>query len=275
MKEIKSIDSTSIKPLANVEETQIILQRHCNYNKEYGGLVEESKNNQEIIVESFLTLLKNIDNVENTYFLFTASPAMIASNDFQRCIATTDIALAKVTEYFNKIGFVNNVINVNSNLNYQDKVKKTSNLSEPKMFTDDTGYLEFLKNLSGGLNQDFWINFEEDIYKEERENMQAEGPDEIVARAERYIEILQRYASYFHLQHPNSRLIIWCGTHYDLISPFVKQDIFNLPKDSYLPVDNCGGISLIIDEKNNIYADVNSESFLVAFQYNQQHHRHF
>ena len=100
------------------------------------------------------------------------------------------------------------------------------------MFTDKKGYFEFLREKNQGINSQFWIDFEEDIYKVEREKLNAEGPDEIVSRGVHYINVLQEFSNYFHIKKPNSKLIVWCGTHYDFISPFAKQTIFGYEKST-------------------------------------------
>ena len=52
------VDSTSIRPLINENESQIIFQRHCNYDRTNGGLIPESVEYQCSIVTSFINELK-------------------------------------------------------------------------------------------------------------------------------------------------------------------------------------------------------------------------
>ena len=59
------VDSTSIKPLINENESQIIFQRHCNYDRTNGGLISESVDYQCSIVASFINELKR--KLENHY----------------------------------------------------------------------------------------------------------------------------------------------------------------------------------------------------------------
>lgn len=125
------------------------------------------------------------------------------------------------------------------------------------------------------MNLDFWIDFEEDLSKQKREQFGSEGPDEIVQRGIHYINILERYAEFFHMKYPNSKLIIWNGTHYDLISPLVKQRVLNWEKSDYVGVENCGGISLIVDESSNIMANVNGTLYPFDSQYKKPLQQHF
>lgn len=264
-----TINSLSITPLIKENETQIVLQRHCNYDKKNGCLLSESIECQTSIVASFIETLKsnfNHDELKHTYFLFDSSNTT-ANNNFKRCVLTTNIAMDMIKEFFeeNKIP-LNHIMNLNIDSNYHNRVRENTYLTEPKMFTDFTGYVEYLKEKHHGINLDFWIDFEEDLSKEKRQELGSEGPDEIVERGMKYIYILKRYSTYFHLKFPNSRLVIWSGTHYDLISPFAKQKILNYEKSDIVEVDYCGGISLLIDNYENITVNMNGTNYPFDFQ---------
>lgn len=274
MKEKMTITATAITQIPNQFETQIILQRHCNYDKLTGNLLDSSIEKQERVVLQFL---KNLEyqNLENIYFLFVSSNTWNAHGENQRCVATTNIAMYLIQSFLESSGIhKNHIINLNEQLNYAMQVKQTDKFAEPSMFTDKKGYIEFLKEKNNGINQQFWIDFEEDKYKSEREELNAEGPDEIVARGVHYINVIERFSNYFHIKKPNSKLIVWCGTHYDLISPLAKQTIFGYEKSDIINVDYCGGISYEIDKSNNIIANVNGHYYPVNFEDIKQHHRH-
>lgn len=272
-----TINSRSVVPLVGLNQTQIILQRHCNYDRNSGGLVAESEQIQSQISDSFLTsLVQNLtaEELNNTYFLFVASPTMSKGN-FNRCIETTNIPFFQVRSVFNDLNISeSHIMNLNADSHY-DGIHKSKDLAEPMMFTDNSGYLEFLKQQNEGINLNFWIDFEEDKYKEKRQELGAEGPDEIVGRGIHFIGVLQRYSQLFHKKHENSRLIIWCGTHYDLLSPLAKQTILGYDKEDAVAVDYCGGISLLIDENNEIVANLNGEYVPICFPDSVQRRRHF
>ncbi len=269
-----TIDSSSIAPLISQNQTQLIFQRHCNYDRMNGGLHEDSIDVQKAVVNAFLANLP-LDSLNETYFLFTASNT-VSNPNFKRCVETTKIAMDMTKSFLqDKHLPASHIINLNASSNYKQSIHESSKLTEPKMLTDNTGYAEFLQEKHNGMNIDFWIDFEEDLSKEKREELNAEGPDQIVDRSLRYIFALQRYASLFHLQYPHSRLIIWNGTHYDLISPLVKQRILNWPKSSIVNVDYCGGISLILEDYNEIIASVNGHTYPFDSQYKEQLHPHF
>ncbi len=268
-----AVDTTAIYPMADIDETQIILQRHCNYDRDKGNLVEESIIDQKKVVIGYLSDLEKQD-LANTYFLFIASNTMNKGQQ-KRAVDTIHIAMKETESFLLNNGISkSHILNLDECLNYQGEVKQTAKLSEPKMLTQKDGYLEFLKEKNVGMNLQFWIDFEEDKYKEIREQLGAEGPDEIVERGVFYVQTIQRYAEDFHLKFPHSKLIVWCGTHYDLISPFVKQKIFNLDKSAAVFVEYCGGISLKIDSSNNIIANVNGSDYPIGFEDSKQLRRH-
>ena len=272
------VDSSSIRSLINKNETQIIFQRHCDYDRSNGGLTSKSSDEQHLIVTFFINELKRtltLEELRNTYFLFDSSNT-ISSGDFKRCVETTNIAMNVIREFLlNNDIPLSHIINLNKDLNYNSSVRENSNLTEPKMFTDSTGYLEYLKEKHNGINKDFWVDFESDLSKEKRLELNSEGPDEIVDRVVRYVNVLQRYAKYFHSKFPNSRLIIWEGTHYDLISPLVKQKVLGYDKSDIVDVEYCGGISFLIDESDNIIVTINGISYPFDSQYSKQRRRHF
>lgn len=268
------VNSSSIIPMVSEGETQLVFQRHCSYDRNNGNLVLESVNYQKSIILSFINNL-DIEDLQNTYFLFTSSNTT-SSIDFKRCVETTNIAMDLIKQFLEQNHVSSShIMNLNENSNYNDRVRESRELTEPQMFTDSTGYFEYLKEKHNGINTEFWIDFEEDLSKEKREQLNSEGPDQIVERADHYVNMLQRYASYFHNRHKKSKLIVWCGTHYDLISPLVKQKILHCEKSDIVKVDYCGGISLVINDSNEVIANVNGVNYPFDFQENKQLHRHF
>jgi len=272
MKDNIKITSSAITPISDNFLTQIILQRHCNYDKSNGTLMESSIKDQGKIVSEFL---KSLEDTENVYFLFVSSDTVNVNSEYKRCVDTINIAMYFVQSFLKSKGISkNHIINLNESLNYDLKVKQTNKFAEPSMFSVNKGYLEFLKVKNNGMNLHFWIDFEEDRYQLERKELNAEGPDEIVERGVHYINVIQKFSNYFHKKNPNSKLIVWCGTHYDLISPLAKQTIFGYEKSDVINVDYCGGISFEIDQSNTIIAKVNGLYYPVDFEDIKQLHRH-
>lgn len=272
------LDATALTPQIAENQTQIIMQRHCDYDKEDGVLTEESISRQKSILNQFISELRNRytkEELQNTYFLFSSSNTSSKGN-LKRALETTNIAMEMISEFLRDMEIpLGHIANLDQNGNYNSQVHEDRHLTEPKMFTDTSGYADYLKDKHGGINKEFWIDFEGDLSKEKREELGAEGPDEIVNRAVRYVKVLERYSIYFHKKNPNSRLIIWNGTHYDILSPFVKQKILNYDKTDIVQVENCGGLSIIVDEEGKEFVNANGTIYPIDLQYNPQLRLHF
>ena len=223
-----TITDLAITPQINSNETQIIFQRHCNYDRSLGDLLPKSKKIQKELVKGYISNLDRKD-LENTYFLFTSSTDQ--NKEFNRCLETTNIAMEIIKKLYQKKNLsLNHVINLGPTSTYKTKIHKSKDLEE---------------------------------------KLSDEGKEQIADRAIHYINVLQKYAYYFHIKHPNSKLIIWNGTNYDFISALVKQRILNLENQDIVNVKNCGGISLIIDEAGEITANINDN----IFPFNSQHNK--
>jgi hypothetical protein len=254
-------------------ETQVVFQRHSNYDREEGVLLETEKT---ISTDNsyFNALLSNLTEEEkhNLYILFIASNTT-GNNGLMRAYDTTEIARTIAENKFTNNGISNsNIINNSFSIS---NTKKDINLKEPNMFIDDTGYFQYLKNKYGGVNKDFWIAFEEDIEKQYRLSVFGEGPDEIVDRALNYLNFMKRYSDFFHEKNTNSRLIIWSGTHYDLISPLIKQLVLKLDKKETVAVDYNGGIAINIDKDGKFLTSIDGIYHDLGDLDNVRLHRHF
>ena len=139
--------------------------------------------------------------------------------------------------------------------------RPTSKLREPQMFNNSPEFVQFLREKYGDTNLDFWVAFEEDKEKEIREQMGAEGPDEIADRLDSMVNVLARYSRFYHRKHPIRRLIIWAATHYDTISPYVKKEIFEVGKEIPLGVDYGAGISIGIDKGGKGKVNIAGEEY--------------
>ena len=52
-----TVNSKAITPLINEDETQIIFQRHCNYDRSLGDLLPKSKKIQKELVKAYISNL--------------------------------------------------------------------------------------------------------------------------------------------------------------------------------------------------------------------------
>jgi hypothetical protein len=127
-----------------------------------------------------------------------------------------------------------------------------AHLREPQIF-DTPAYVDHLRQKYGaeegagtGISTGAWAAHEMDSEKEIREETGAEGVYTMLDRTKQGISVLARYAAAFHEANPDKRLIIWATSHYDTISPLVK-DATNTEFSEYLPVDYGAGVVMNIE----------------------------
>jgi len=249
--------------------TEIVLQRHGKYERNtesdtVGDLTPEAV---ELETESarqyFAGLISSTPEAERGTLnvLFVASDTGYAGGG-QRSYETTSIAQRVAEQLFAENGIPQeNILNITPDLENQPMV--IPELREPQMFEQSPNFVEFLQQKYGGLGKDFWIAFEEDTERETRLSMDAEGPDEIADRLRSAVALLANWSVSFHQQEPNSRLVIWAGTHYDTISPFVKRDVLHQDKTAPVFVDYGGGIVLDIDQSGQVSTSVANQQYQV------------
>lgn len=250
-------------------ETEIVLQRHGQYVRDreepkVGSLTEEAvqietESAANYFTELFDTLAE--EELENTYILFVSSDTQYAGGG-KRSYETVTIAQKVAETIFNEKGVSHaNILNNSHKLQAQGSPRPMALLREPQVFDKSPEFAEFMKGKYGDLGKDFWIAFEEDVEKETRLTMGAEGPDEIADRMKISIKVLTRYAAFFHTSKPDSRLIIWAGTHHDTISPFVKRDVLHKDKTAAVLVDYGGGVTIDIDSNKAATVNVDNQQY--------------
>jgi len=272
-----NLRKVTAKPIAfdcEVGGTQIIIQRHCDYDRKYSGigsgLVEESAKEQEGIWRAYAKQIKKLppEEQKKIKILFVASPTAGAGG-LQRSVETTKIARQVLeAEGINPNQIINNDFKQN-----ESGVLSYNNWTQPKMFGEkgateaDLKYFEFLKKATdyNGDMRKIFAAFEDDIYKDVREQLGAEGPKEIVERMQDSISAFQRFSKNFHEDNPNHRLLIIGASHYDTLSPMAKW-LADMPIDKFLGVNYCAGISVNIDKKGKLSARINDSIFSLIKQ---------
>ncbi len=268
---MEKVSQKAIRFMCPEEGTQIIVQRHCNYDREEGFLIPESVENQNNLYEQFVEQMRDSltpEEMKSTYFLFIASSTK-GKKDLQRAKETTLIAKSVIEESFKPEQIINNQLKQESSV-MKDGILLHSHLIEPKMFSSQPEYLKFLKENTDGTMKGVFLAFEDDVFTDERKQMGAEGPDEIVGRVDHTITALKRYSDNFHKNYPGCRLVIVSGTHYDTISPYTKS-VYGLPKTEYVGVDYCGGFSVTIDKEKKANITINDDT--MPFQVKESEHK--
>ncbi len=266
------LDRMAIQPgKLDVGGTEIVLQRHGKYirdtnDPEAGGLtVEAVQLETETAAEYFTEIIARIPEEERSSLsvLFVSSDTSYANNG-QRSYQTTAIA-QKVAEQLlqeNDIHILS-ILNISPNSTNQGSPIAMQTLREPQIFEKSPDFVTYMREKYGDLGLDFWIAFEEDTEHEARLEMGAEGPDEIADRMNAALGVLSRYGEIYHAQNPNSRLIIWAGTHYDTISPFVKRNVLHIDKTAPVLVDYGGGVVVDIDQTGKASTSISGGEYQI------------
>jgi len=231
----------------------IVFQRHGEYDRDStsetaGSLLAEDA--QEIFkrdIAFFEGLFADDSDDNETMILFTSSDTQYADKGY-RCMETAQLAENAAIEVMNKLGIdpLKRIINLNTDFKTNSftptiqLIRPDAKIREPQIF-DNLDYVNFLKEKYGGLNRQAWSAHEMDAEKEKREEFGAEGVFDILARTKKSIAIMERYARIFHANNPNKKLIIWTVSHYDTISPLVK-DATGTSFEEHLPVDYGAGV---------------------------------
>ncbi len=268
----KEISKSDLEPVPiGLGETEVVLQRHGKYERSIestnvGSLSEEGREDVEALAGSFFEqLFESIPESErkNLDILLLASDTQYRGGG-RRSMETADHVMEAAKEKIEKYGLGGNqLLNATGRFHGDGGTRPEPKLREPQMIENSPEFLDFLKSKYGDMGRDFWIAFEEDREKEAREQMGAEGPDQIADRLSTVVETLSRFSRFHHDKNPGRRLLIWAVTHYDTISPYTKREILRTTKEAPLGVDYGAGIVIKIDEKGERKVQLSGDEYTV------------
>lgn len=278
----RKIEKEDIKiPIINrAGDTSIVFQRHGKYDRNHasetaGSITPESA--EELYVydkQQFDDLFKYENLLENSgdvYVLFVSSDTQYAGKGY-RSLETAQVAEDAAIKSLEDAGLNPSERILNLNPDYKlarhdetnQDIRPIAGIREPQIFNPrDIDYLTHLQETHGygddetktGLAPKAWAAHEMDAEAEVRETTGAESEDEILRRTKKSLAILERYAQVWHANNPDKRLVIWAASHYDTISPLVKEvDGVHRNKDgsitdAYQAVDYGGGVVINIPSK--------------------------
>lgn len=254
--------------------TEIVLQRHGAYVRDredpkVGSLSPESAAvERAAATKYFEDYIQRIPENERdkVNILIVASDTQYFEGG-RRSQETASIAQSAAEEVLGRYGLSKDqIINNTGRMSGDGGPRTMPKLREPNFLNDSPEYLEYMLGQYGGINLDFWTAFESDTHSELREQMGAEGPDDIADRTAQSVRVLARYAQAYHKSNPGQRLVIWGATHYDTISPFVKREVFGVPKDNQLLVDYGAGITIDIDAEGKGTTKLGDKSYVVPLE---------
>lgn len=266
---IEKVEKTDIEaPKLEAGGTAIVLQRHSKYERKRdietaGSILEEdarATKEQDVRFFEDMFAQDKADGVE-TMVLFVSSDTAYAGKG-RRSMETGQLAQDAALETLMSMGLSreeaeNRIINFNTGFSVKrheptdQDVRSMPGLVEPKIFDESPEFVAYLKEKyadnsiaeqsAGGMSPEAFAAYEMDADAEVREEMGAEGVYDILDRTKHSVEMLARYAKWFHAKNPGKRLVIWGTSHYDTISPLVK-DTTEVGFDEYVGVDYGGGI---------------------------------
>lgn len=277
MEKIKITKENLKTPVLEKNGTAIVFQRHEVYdrimNRETSGsLSPESAKEAYNTAKDFFTELIDQGDPQDVMILFTSSDTQYDKNGY-RSIETADQARQAAIDVLNKAGLDPSKHVINLNPEFKTKrfeatdsdVRPMAQIREPQIFEQSPEYIAYLQEKYGaadeitdekgetrriGLNTDAFDAHESDREKEVREALGAEGVYDILDRTKKGIDLQQRYAEWFHAANPGKKLVIWSASHYDTISPLVK-DAAGIPFTQYVGVEYGAGVILSIPPQSS------------------------
>lgn len=264
---IPKIETTDISaPHLKTGESAIVLQRHERYERDpaasgAGSLVpEHAEKAFERDVAFFSDLFGHDSDGQETILLFVSSDTQYAGGGY-RSLETAQIAQDAAAEVLERLRIdpASRIINLSPNFKIDmfeptgQAVRADAKIREPQIF-DTPEYVNFLREKYGkeegpgmGLSPRAWAIHEMDAEKDMRERLGAEGVYEVLDRTKKSLGIMARYASIFHAHNSDKKLLIWAASHYDTISPLVK-DATEVGFGAYVPVDYGAGVVVRLDK---------------------------
>jgi hypothetical protein len=245
-------------PRLSAGGTSVVLQRHEEYERntsaENAGSItrDDAYTTDRAFFDDIFA--QEVEGGPQAMVLITASDTRYAGKGY-RSIETGELALAAAADALRERGIdpATRIINVNPDFTTNHfeptgaDVRPIHRLREPQLFDADAAdyYNHLLTKYgdaeTGVLSTAAWAAHEADTEKAVREAYGAEGVHDIIDRTKKSLAVFGEYARRFHQTNPRSHLIIWAGTHYDTISPLVK-DATGTPLEDYVPVAHGGGV---------------------------------
>lgn len=179
----------------------------------------------------------------------------------KRSVETAEHILAGIKASMTEYG-----VNPNQLLNRTGKPMELTSggLLDLKILDESPDFVKFLLDKYGDT-KDFWVAYEEDRHKDIREQMGAEGPEDIADRVASYMATLDNAMKLYHQNHPGRKVIVLANSQYDSISPTLKKYVTGQPMETYLPVDYRGGVVFEVGEDGRMSAIVQEHKYDVSF----------
>jgi hypothetical protein len=247
--------------------TAIVVQRHGRYitertDEKAGSLTDEAlidvRQQGETEFGEMLSQLTPEEQQSVDVLVIASDTAFFDKG--QRSMETARVATEGIEAALTQHGLVPD----EHELNGKGGPRPTKNIREPNIFPEFSDLLE--ANYPGKM---FWA-YETGKMADERRKMGKESTEEIGDRLANFIDVLARYSQAYHSKHvdkdgkPNRRLIVWVATHYDTISPYVKNHLTSrVDPEWFLPVDYGGGFVVNISPSGEAKTEIEGVEYPV------------
>ena len=275
--EIEVIEVNEIEPIVPEQDgTVLVLQRNAKDDREEGSatfgaiLPEQAGATKNSAKDHFNAIFAELgpDEARNLDVMVLAGDATLTmetgqTSEHKRAVETAQLVIAGVLESFEENGIGRNQF-LNAHEEESDaRAFEVTELKDLKMMEESPEFVRYLVD-KHGTGKEFWVTYEADLEKEKRLEMGVEGPEDIANRVNHFMSILAQTAEHHHKSNPGRRLVIWADSHYDSISPYVKQHIAGREGEDFLnaycPIDYGAGVSITIDKDKNATTKLGNET---------------
>lgn len=277
---LESITPADIKPIIPKKgESAIVLGINASDrgnrklspdSPEFGTLDEgQAEATEAQYKEFFGGIFKDIppDERNKVDILVIASSANLRmpggiNNPHQRSVETAKHIIAGAKASMAEFG-----VNSNQLLNKTDNPFEItdSRLVDLTMWENSPKYVQFLVDKYGKDSKELWVAFEEDRHKDIREQMGAEGPNDIADRVADYMATLDHALKLYHIKHPDRRVVAVVNGQYDSVAPTIKKFVTEQPMEDYLQIEKRGGIVLKVNEDGKMSTNIQGHEYPVKF----------
>jgi len=183
------------------------------------------------------------------------------NNPHKRSMETAEHILAGVRASMTEHG-----VNLNQLLNKTGKpIELTSGrLIDLKMWEQSPEFVEFLYKKYGD-SKELWVAYEEDRHKDIREQMGAEGPNDIADRIGDYMATLDNAMKLYHQHHPGRKAVVILNTQYDSAAPMIKKFVLGQPMGDYVQIEKRGGIVFEVSADGIMSTSIQGHEYPVSF----------
>jgi hypothetical protein len=270
-------------------EIQFVLQRNASDHlgreagsEGFGRLDDGAEIQTEIFAKEYFDKALNDlspDERRHVKVLFFASPSELRiptgeSSQYKRAVDSAAATLRGISESLadHNIRPADSIINFEALgepvLGARDIIYQTKSLVDLNILTESPDFVRFLINKAKETNartgkseedwgRNFWILYENDEYKNERERFNAEGPADIAERMNWHITMVNNSMRYVFGEDPEARLVVWNTAMYDNIQPFLQQKVTN----QWQAITHNGGVIIDVDQTGQATTKIGGEQY--------------